>query len=491
MVAVLGINCLGHDASVAVVQDSEILFASHAERYSRKKEDPMLSAALLSDALSYCPKIDIVAYHERPWLHSLRALTDRNFSALRRTWNPRGYIEKHLGASIGAYRFQTVEHHYSHACGAYFTSPFDRAAIVVVDGVGDLDTMTVWKAEGETIAKVWSMRYPHSLGFLYSAFTQRVGFQPNREEYITMGLAAYGSPHYSALIERELLRPEGGPVCKLAYPLSRGLGEWHPEIHDRENIAASIQDVLERQLMRLFSWVRSRLGIPNLVFSGGVALNCVFNAKLARSGLFDRIWIMPNPGDAGNSLGAALAVIGKHVSWRGPFLGHDMQRTLPTKRVLDALEEHGVVGVAHGRAEFGPRALGHRSLLADPRGPFVKRTVNRIKRRESFRPFAPMVLLENASEYFDLPVKESPYMQFVAPCKDPQGFPAICHVDNTSRVQTVGPEDRDLHELLVEFQRRTGCPMLLNTSLNIKGEPLVNDLEDALRFEKTQQTAVL
>ncbi len=265
--------------------------------------------------------------------------------------------------------------------------------------------------------------------------------------------------------------------------MHRGIKNWRPELNDIENLAASCQKVVEDFLLDLFSWVAKQNISKNLVYSGGVALNCVFNQKLGQAGYFDNIWILPEPGDAGNSIGAALAVKQDWVEWTGPYLGHDIGRRLDVDNALKALLGGKVIGVAHGRSEFGPRALGNRSLIVDPRGLNVKAKVNKIKKRELFRPFAPVVLEEHANDYFELAYPSTPYMQFVAKCKKPDLMPAICHVDGTSRVQTLTQDQNpDFHRLLDLFFKATGCPILLNTSLNIKGEPLVNTWADAQRF---------
>jgi len=238
-------------------------------------------------------------------------------------------------------------------------------------------------------------------------------------------------------------------------------------------------------MKNLAKWAKSQVFSDNLILMGGVALNCVANEKIARLKIFDNIWIMPNPGDAGSSLGCILASEKKFVNWEHPYLGTNIERPLDVNRVVDALIDDKIIGVANGRAEFGPRALGNRSLIADPRGDDIKQKVNDIKKRQRFRPFAPIVLEEHAKQYFDMPVASSPYMQFTAQCRRPDLFPAICHVDGTSRVQTLTREQNpQIHAILVEFYKRTGCPIMLNTSLNIKGEPLVDTWDDALNFQK-------
>jgi carbamoyltransferase len=312
-----------------------------------------------------------------------------------------------------------------------------------------------------------------------------VGLKPNEEEYILMGMAAYGEPRHRALINSELVRTVHPPSFALRRAIHKGLGDWHAEITDSADLAASVQAVLEDVLFGLFHWVAKNVPSKNLVYTGGVALNCLFNGKLAELGLFDEIWIPPNPGDAGSAIGAVLADRGDFVNWPGPYLGHDIKRAVDPTEVARALLDVGIVGLATGRAEYGPRALGNRSLLADPRGPHIKHRVNEIKRRQRYRPFAPIVRAERADEFFEMPVREAPYMQFVVRCRDPRSYPAICHVDGTSRVQTLRREQNPrMYAVLTEFERLTGCPMLLNTSLNIRGEPLVNDWQDACDFAR-------
>jgi carbamoyltransferase len=262
---------------------------------------------------------------------------------------------------------------------------------------------------------------------------------------------------------------------------------WREDLtteQDFMDIAASVQKIAEEFMCDISRWAQKATGSNNLVLMGGCALNCVANEKIARMGLFKDIWIMPNPGDAGSSLGAILAYTCRQANWKHPYLGTNITRPFDMNGAVDALVAGEIIGVATGRAEFGPRALGNRSLLADPRGLTIKDRVNDIKKRQRFRPFAPIVLEQYAHEYFDLPVATSPYMQFTAPCKFPDEFPAICHVDGSSRVQTLNEEQNPvMFELLTKFFEKTGCPILLNTSLNIKGMPLVDSWDDALAFQ--------
>jgi carbamoyltransferase len=472
-----GISANWHDASLAVVREGDILFASSAERYSRHKNDPDLNEALIAEAREY-GEADLIVWYEKPFLKRTRALRAGQRDRVLRQ-DGAAYLKRfELDAPV-----RYVGHHESHAAAGFFTSPFDEAVVLVVDAIGEWDTVSAWRGRGQSLKKFWSQRYPHSLGLLYSAFTQRVGFKPNEEEYILMGMAAYGQPIYYDLIWEDFIARFEPPRLALKENVHRGIRWWRPEIQDRENIAASIQKVTENILLGLVDWVAKRTKSRYLVLMGGVALNCTANAKIARAGLFDDIWIMPNPGDGGSSIGAIAAHTRRHLNWVHPFLGHNIDRPLDVDGVIKALAAGEIVAIANGRAEFGPRALGNRSLLADPRGPYVKDRVNQIKKREPFRPFAPIILAEHAEKYFDMPVRASPYMQFVATVRRPELFPAICHVDNTARVQTLTYEQNPtMYRLLEGFYKTTGCPMLLNTSLNIKGEPLVNTWSDAERF---------
>jgi carbamoyltransferase len=493
----LGINCLNHDAAMAIVEDGEILWAAHSERYSKIKNDHCLNWDIVNEAKTYGPW-DRVVYYERPLLKKTRQACASQWSEVfSRSNMPQHYLNT-FGITIDEY----VGHHESHAAAGFFTSPFYDAMILTVDAIGEWDTTSIWQGKGNKLELCYKIKYPHSLGVLYSAFTQRLGLKPAEEEHILMGMAAYGEPRHVAEIYRDLVyRNEDFTLKK---NLHRGLGNYLPEA-DPMDLAASIQKVMEQELEKL--WRKTRQYIPlgqigvsrygnkrNLVYGGGVALNCVANTKLANLGLFDNIWIMPNPGDAGSSIGCIAAAERKHIHWCHPFLGHNIEGEYPVDELIKELEKTKIVGVANGRAEFGPRALGNRSLLADPRGNDMKDLVNRIKQRQEFRPFAPAILEEDLHEYFDVPkcVVNTPYMQFIAHCKHGKDFPAIVHHDGTSRVQSVNKtQNPGFYQLLKTWKAKTGCPMLLNTSLNIKGEPMVNDIKDAERFETKYNVRVL
>ena len=478
-----GISALNHDASITVVRNNEILFAAHAERYSRIKNDQFLNDKIISAALQYGEPDEIV-WFEKPFLKKTRQAYAGQWSEVMGQ-SPRKYMN-----SLGFFDvpIEYVSHHHSHAAAGYFTTPLRSATVIVIDAIGEWDTITVWKAIDNSLKKVTSVTYPDSIGLLYSAMTQRIGLKPNEEEYILMGMAAYGEPKYVDDIKNDFIYNITMPDFKLKENVHRGISWWRPELtteKDYMDIAASIQQVTEECILNIVKWAADNTTSPNLVLMGGVALNCVANEKIAKTGLYDNIWLMPNPGDSGSSLGAIAAYLSEKLHWKGPYLGTTIDRHLDVNHVVDAILEHKIIGIANGRAEFGPRALGNRSLIADPRGDDIKSAVNDIKKRQQFRPFAPIVLEEFAHEYFDMPVKTSPYMQFTAMCKRQDLFPAICHVDGSSRVQTVNYDQHPkLYAILLEFYNRTGCPILLNTSLNIKGEPLVDTWDDALRFQE-------
>jgi carbamoyltransferase len=495
-----GISAGGHDASISVIDHSgEILFAGHSERYSRVKNDPNLASGLIFEALSYGVPAQI-AWYEKPWKRLYRYARAGQWNAFFDDPFPKTILRQF---GLDKIPLETFDHHKSHAAAGYFTSGFKDASILVVDAIGEMNTLTIWEASGTTLTRRMHVNYPDSIGLFYSAFTQRCGLIPNEEEYILMGMAAYGLPLYKHSIMHEMFTEFDPPFFKLGENLHKGCMKWRPELDTDQNlfeIAASVQSITEQFMTETCKWIRQELPSRNLIVMGGVALNCVVNSKIARlkseifydeRSLFDHVYIMPNPGDAGSSLGAAALLHGDQLRWAGPYLGTNIDRPYQIDRIVTALINGEILGVANGRAEFGPRALGNRSLLADPRGQGVKDRVNLIKRRQRFRPFAPVCMAEHVHEYFDMPVEESPYMQFTAACKRPADFPAICHIDGTSRVQTVTREQHpQLYELLSEFNSRTGFPMLLNTSLNVRGQPLVNSWDHAVEFMRNYHVRV-
>lgn len=469
-----GISAAAHDAALTVVDGEEILFASHAERYSGIKNDKHLNADLINAALKF-GKPEKIHWYEKPKLRAMRRfLTGQGLVR----FSVRQYL-KDFGLEVPV---EFASHHESHAAAGFYTSRFDTATALVIDAIGEFDTASIWLCDGEKMKKTWSMDYPKSLGLFYSAITDRVGLKPNEDEYILMGMAAYGDPNKYYWKMRELYEKEN---------LHRGCRWWlGDETPSEFDLAASAQKIYEEEFDKLL--VRAKMkdvNQENLVLSGGCALNCSANHIAAK--YFKNIWIIPNPGDAGSSLGAIAANNRRKLNWQGPYLGENIETKYPVEKLLTSLLEDGIVGVASGRAEFGPRAFGNRSLLADPTRHNIKDKVNAIKRRQKFRPFAPVILEQYAAEYFDMPVKISPYMQFTARCKFPTRFPAIIHIDGTSRVQTVNKQQHPgLFELLTRWYEETGSPMLLNTSLNIKGFPMVNDEKDAAMFQNMYNVKV-
>ncbi len=485
-----GISANSHDAAISVWHDKEIKFAAHSERYSGIKNDGNLCEGLIADAEQF-GRPDLIVWYETPWLKTARQL----YAGQGLRWsenNVKQYLENYqLSAPV-----VTMKHHESHAAAGYYTSGLADASVVVIDAIGEFECLTVWQGEGNKLKKVYSQSYPHSVGIWFSAMTQRCGLKPNEEEYILMGMAAYGDPKkFKQDIYNDFFKRINGPEISFKHNLHKGCLWWRPELvslQDIYDIAAATQEVYEELLQGISHWVNNKLPSKNLVLMGGCALNCVANSKI--SGDWENVWIMPNPGDAGSSIGAVAAYFGEQVKWPGAYLGYDLGGKYPVEETIDVLKTRKIVGVATGRAEFGPRALGHRSLLADPRGSEIKDTVNAIKRRQKFRPFAPAILEEHVHEYFNMPkgINASPYMQFVAECKKPDEFPAIVHADGTSRVQTVGKNDSPgFRKLLENWYVETGCPMLLNTSLNIKGMPMVNTAKDAHDFYVKYNVPVL
>lgn len=470
-----GINETSHDASLTVLKDGNILFAGHAERYSKQKNDWYINDKLVEDASQY-GKPDAIAYYEKPLLKASRILL-RGGSA---DWKPRFNIDDVPRKSF--------KHHYSHAAAGYYTSRFDDAVIVVLDAIGEWNTSTIWTGKGEKITKVYEKNYPFSFGLFYSAFTQLLGLMPNQEEYIMMGMAGYGdADKYFNEVNNYFPEHE-----KQKYNFHKGITDWSIPIEseqDKFDIAAAVQKVYQLRLLEFMNMAKELTNKSNLVFMGGCALNSSANTSLWS--IFDDIWIMPNPGDAGSSLGAAAALYGKHINWKTPYLGHDLGGEYPVDKIVEGLISNGVVAVANGRAEYGPRALGNRSILADPRDPNIKDKVNLIKQRELFRPFAPVVLEEFADKWFDMKFT-SPYMQYTVKCLQPQRIPSVVHIDGTSRVQTVNKEQHPgLWEVIYKFYMLTGVPVILNTSLNIKGQPLLNDLTDAENWTKTYRSDII
>jgi carbamoyltransferase len=479
-----GISANSHDAALAVFDNNELKFASHSERFSRVKNDPHLCDRLVIHAEATYGEPDRIVWYEKPLSKTIRQL-----------YAGQGFKNNNIKKYLKNYKIDAPirykKHHESHAAAGYYTSNFDSATVLVIDAIGEWECLTVWKGQGKNLSKVYSQQYPHSIGLWYSAMTQRLGLKPNEDEYILMGMAAWGNPNrYFDRINNDFFYVDNSGWPRLKRNLHRGCLDWLPDtsIDHYFDIAAGVQSVYEYHLKRILKQVRNIAPNENIVFMGGCALNCSANHLL--KDFYKNVWIMPNPGDAGSAIGAVLADKKIHIDWPGAFLGFNIEPKATNDQIVDYLIKNKLCGVARGRAEFGPRALGNRSLIADPRDKQTKELVNDIKQRQHFRPFAPMVLEEHAAEYFDMPVQSSPYMQFTAKCKFPDKFPAIIHKDGTSRVQTVGSEAPLARALLETWYKKTGCPILLNTSLNIKGEPIVNDIVDGMDFEKKYKVKV-
>jgi carbamoyltransferase len=482
---ILGISAGFHDAGATVIdREGNILFAGHSERYSKQKNDANISPELLNEI--DMSTIDTIAYYERPLVKQLRQWYAGQGIEWRKL-TTRQCVEQQLGSDkISNKTLKSYNHHACHAAAGFQTSPYDRATVVVIDAVGEFETITIWAAEYDSqgyakYKRLWTQHYPHSIGLFYSAATSSVGLRPLDEEYILMGMAAYGNATAAAGMQKLV---KDSDRIEFRDNLHTGIDSRYLQDLEEFDIAAGAQAIAENLIMSVMRRARDFKWSNNLVYMGGVALNCSANRNLGK--FFDNIWIMPCPSDAGSSLGSAALAWGKRITWTSASLGHDIAGDYPVAALLDALHSRGIVGVASGRAEFGPRALGNRSLLADPRGTDIKARVNDIKRRQQFRPFAPVILEEHVDMYFDMPrgFPDSRYMQVIARCRHPHIFPAIIHHDHTSRVQTVPRDGSGIRQLLEAWYRDTGCPMLLNTSLNIRGEPMVNDRADADRFEQ-------
>jgi len=482
---ILGISAGFHDAGATVIdREGNILFAGHSERYSKQKNDANISPELLNEI--DMSTINTIAYYERPLVKQLRQWYAGQGIEWRKLTTQQ-CLEQQLGSDkISNKTLKSYNHHACHAAAGFQTSPYDRATVVVIDAVGEFETITIWAAEYDSqghakYKRLWTQHYPHSIGLFYSAATSSVGLRPLDEEYILMGMAAYGDA--TAAMGMQKLVGDSDQI-RFRDNLHTGIDSKYLQDLEEFDIAAGAQAIAEQLINSVMRRARDFKFSTNLVYMGGVALNCSANRNLGK--YFDNIWIMPCPSDAGSSLGAAALAYGKQIHWTNANLGYDIPGDYPVDDIITSLLRDKIVGVASGRAEFGPRALGNRSLLADPRGADIKARVNDIKKRQQFRPFAPVILEEHVDMYFDMPLgfPDSRYMQVTARCRHPHIFPAIIHKDGTSRVQTVPRDGSGIRQLLEAWYRATGCPMLLNTSLNIRGEPMVNDRADADRFEQ-------
>jgi carbamoyltransferase len=573
---ILGISAYYHDSAAALVEDGRIVCAAQEERFTRRKHD----ASFPLNAVRFClddqglalDDVDAVVFYEKPLLTFERLLETyvafaprgfRSFARAMPVWlKEKLYLKQVLKTQLAELASDRPpplffsRHHQSHAASAFYAGPFREAAVLCMDGVGEWATTSAWLGEDKSLRPLWEIGFPHSLGLLYSAVTYFCGFRVNSGEYKLMGLAPYGEPRYADLMREKLLDIKRDGTFRLDldyFDYCTGLRmtnarfaalfggpprEAESEITQREmDMAASIQNVTEDVVMRLGTTLRNETGQENLCLSGGVALNCVANGLLQRSGLFENIWIQPAAGDAGGAAGAALAYWNESSpaerpfdkgrdGMRGAYLGpafdearvaadleslgavsDELRFEALVERVAALVDEGKVIGWFQGRMEFGPRALGNRSILGDPRSPEMQRIMNlKIKYRESFRPFAPAVLADHAAEVFS-GCPDSPYMSLVMPVSErlrhPETqsekgleqinrsrseLPAITHVDYSARVQTVHPDTNPrFHALLKAFHDRTGCPVLINTSFNVRGEPIVCTPGDAWRcFMRTE-----
>jgi len=486
MTTIWGVSAMSHDAALAVMVDNQIVYASHGERYSRVKNDRDLHPDQIAEALEYGDP-SLVYFYENTSKKKLRQLVARQYSLLLKP-SPRKYLVK-LGITAPV---KMIDHHASHAAYAYYSQPngLDDCDVLVIDSIGEFETLSIWQGRGGNLNKIWNQNYPHSVGLWYSAMTQRLGLRPQEHEYILMGMAALGDPNkFYDVIRRDFIHSMpgiDGPEIVFKHNLHRGCSWWRPDIvsvQDYIDIAAAVQRLYMEMFQGVLLWMHNQSDTNKLAIAGGCALNCVANTMAYN--LYTDVWIPANPGDAGSSAGAIMAGTKTHTPMRNAYLGTCIPGPYPVDQLVSDLETRGVTAVASGCAEFGPRALGNRSILADPRVANIKDRVNQIKQREEFRPFAPMILKEHAGQYFHLPTSDfdAPFMQYAVRCQDPQQYPGIVHVDGTSRIQTVGIDDNArVRQLLETWYARTGCPMLLNTSLNIKGEPLINTLADAQRW---------
>ena len=578
---ILGISAFYHDAAACLVRDGEIIAAAQEERFTRKKHDEAFPAKAVQFCLDHAgierDQIDHVAFYDKPLLTFERLLETyidyaprgfRSFLKAMPVWmTEKLWTRETLVRETGfAGKILFTEHHESHAASAFYPSPFESAAILTIDGVGEWATSSVGVGSGNKVELLSELRFPHSLGLLYSAFTYFTGFRVNSGEYKLMGLAPYGEPVYTQKILDELidLRDDGSLRLNMRYfNFAAGLTmtndafaglfggparKSESEITQREmNLARSVQEVTEIAMLRMANYAHRETGEKNLCLAGGVALNCVGNGRILREGPFENLWIQPAAGDAGGAVGAALSVWHQYLgnersiehrpagkdAMGGSYLGpkfstaevrsaldaagavcHELDVVEMIERTATKLSEGKVVGWFQGRMEFGPRALGNRSILGDPRLPEMQRQMNlKIKYRESFRPFAPAVLRERVADFFEM-TEASPYMLLVAPVSEkvrildgagdiaagldklqvPRStIPAVTHVDLSARVQTVERGDNErFYDLIEKFGEITGTPVLINTSFNVRGEPIVCTPEDAFRcFMRTEMDVLV
>ncbi len=541
-VYILGLSCFYHDSAAVLLKDGEILFAAQEERYTRKKHDESFPKNAIEHALKHAGitanDLSAIAFYEKPFLKFF----DRILQTTMKVW-PRGFMQYHMALQEWMpkklWTPQIIKkelgydgkiyypaHHESHAASAYFCSGFLDAAVITADGVGEWATTTIGHGQGKDVKLLREIRYPHSLGLLYSAITYYLGFKVNSAEYKVMGLAPYGEPKYVDQMRKLIdlkrdgsfalnmkyftyeygLRMTGRNIEKLFGQPTRQPESPLEQFH--KDIARSLQDITDDAMMNLARAAKELTGSKYLCLAGGVALNCVSNGKILRSGLFEDIFIQPASGDAGGALGAALMVWHKEMQGeRLPKMEHTYfgnaygQREIEeflsnenipyekvsqqdvSQHVAQLLEGEHVIGWFQGRMEFGPRSLGNRSIIADARNPENWKKVNlKIKFRESFRPFAPTVLEERTTDYFHLD-HDSPFMLLVADTVEAKRkeIPAVTHVDGSARIQTINRNQNALYyDLLKAFEMNNGCPVIINTSFNVRGEPIVESPKDAL-----------
>jgi len=539
---ILGISCFYHDSAAALLKDGILIAAAQEERFTRKKHDQDFP----TNAIHYCLQeggiqeqdLDYIGFYDKPFTKFERLLTTYvatfpkslpSYLKAMPIWlKEKLWIPQKIREELGdAGKLLFVEHHLSHAASAFFVSPFSEAAILTADGVGEWETTTMGMGNDRTLTLTESIHFPHSLGLLYSAFTYYLGFRVNSAEYKVMGLAPYGKPVFADLILREFVSVKGDGSFRLNmkyFAYDYGLTMTSKYFHDlfgvpprtpesaltqfHKDVAASIQCITDEIMLRMTTDLHKKTGSDNLCLAGGVALNCVSNSKVLASSGFKKIFIQPAAGDAGGSVGAAFYIYNmllkneRTYTWSHNFLGPQYSNET-IKQVLDQLNLQGellgndtllkrtaqlisdqqVVGWFQGRMEFGPRSLGARSILADARNPDNYSRVNlKIKFRESFRPFAPTVIVERTKDYFEFD-QPSPYMLFVAQVRpDRRTIPAVTHVDGSARLQTIAREDHALfYDLIIEFEKLTGCPVIINTSFNVRGEPIVCTPFDAIK----------
>jgi len=572
--SILGISAFYHDSAACIVQDGEIIAAAQEERFTRKKHDPNYPKNAINFVLNYSSlklsEVDQIVFFEKPFLKFERLLETYvafapkgfvSFSKAMPLWIKEKLFQKNLlfnKLKEHDENFKSDEniyfsdHHLSHAASAFFPSPFEEAVVITADGVGEWATTTVAVGKGNDLEVKKEIQFPHSLGLLYSAFTYYTGFKVNSGEYKLMGLAPYGSPIYQDKIKKLIDVKDDGTfrLNQKYFNYATGLTMTNDKFHKlfgqeprdpkkdqitqfHMDIASSIQHVTEEIMIKLAKGIRNEYGIKNLCLAGGVALNCVANGKILKEKIFDNVWIQPAAGDAGGSLGAALAlwhidqgnvrIINKHDSMKGSYLGgefnqQEIEKELNSlganfqtfeyesliEKTAEFLANEKIIGWFQGRMEFGPRALGARSILGDPRSDKMQKNLNlKVKFRESFRPFAPSILKEDLSKWFDLDV-DSPYMLLVSDInakkkieiteQEKQLFginklnikrseiPAVTHVDYSARIHTVSKNNNKIYfDLITKFKEKTGIPVIINTSFNVRGEPIVNTPTDAFK----------